>query len=94
MTAGATTATATAATVTARTRSCAADLLTNGIDVHGMPDDALRALIARERDYFQLMLGAAEPSDREIFHLLRGNGQAHGRVQPRSRAHARRRRPR
>jgi hypothetical protein len=85
--------TAGTATTTARTRSCAADLLTNGIDVNGMPDDALRALIARERDYFQLMLGAAEPSDRDIFHLLRGTGQA-SRVQPHPRSHARRRRPR
>ena len=92
MTADGATAT-TAATMTARTRSCAADLLTHGIDVHGMPDDALRALIARERDYFQLMLGAGEPSDREIFHLLRGIGQA-SRVQPRPRPHTRRRRPR
>ena len=82
------------ATVTARTRSCAADLLTHGIDVRRMPDEALRALIAREREYFQLMLGG-EPSDRQIFHLLRSPGQAQGRVQSpaRARTRARRRRP-
>ena len=63
--------TAGTATTAERTRSCAADLLKHGIDVRAMADEALRALIARERDYFQLMLGAGEPSDGQIFRLLR-----------------------
>ena len=73
----------TAATMTARTRSCAADLLTNGIDVRQMADGPLNALIARERDYFELMLGADTLSDRQIFHLLRGSGQPRSLKQPR-----------
>jgi len=72
--------------LTARTRSCAEDLLTNGIDVREMPDRSLRALIANERDYFQLMLGGDEPTDREIFRLLRDTGPSRGPVQRRPRA--------
>jgi hypothetical protein len=57
---------------TAGARSCAADLLTHQIDVRTMTDPSLRQFIAREREYFQLMLGSAEPSDVQIFRLLRG----------------------
>ena len=58
-----------AATVVAR--SCAADLLSHGIDVRTMTDPSLRQFIAREREYFQLMLGSPEPTDLQIFRLLR-----------------------
>jgi hypothetical protein len=56
---------------TAGARSCAADLLSHRIDVRTMTDGSLRQFIAREREYFQLMLGSAEPTDLQIFRLLR-----------------------
>ena len=56
---------------TAGARSCAADLMTHGIDVRKMTDPSLRQFIARKREYFQLMLGSAKPSDLQIFRLLR-----------------------
>jgi hypothetical protein len=46
-------------------------LLAHQIDVREMTDESLRTLIASHREYFQLMLGPDEPSDRQIFRLLR-----------------------
>ena len=63
-----------------RMRQCQSDLALNGIDLAGAGERAVRLLVRRHLDYFQLMLGY-DAGPREIVALaerLRGRRKGRG----------------
>ena len=63
-----------------RMRQCQSDLALNGIDLAGAGERAVRLLVRRHLDYFQLMLGY-DAGPREIVALaerLRGRRKGDG----------------
>jgi hypothetical protein len=53
-----------------RIRACVIDVMDRGVNLLEISDRALWTFIRQYRDYFHGMLGY-EPSDKEIFHLIR-----------------------
>jgi hypothetical protein len=53
-------------------RACVADVLANGIDLHGIGDKAARQFIIQELEYFQMMIDPdIDLSFGQIYLLLR-----------------------